>query len=125
MFNKMKAEWKAKWVAALRSGKFKQGPEGVMRSQDWDGKVNGYCCLGVLQEITAPADLENVNYESFPSPACLRAAGLPKYRKFTRLGNPEPAESGIVMTLAKMNDGDIGSRRSSFDEIADFIEKNL
>jgi len=41
----MKAEWKDKWVAALRSGEYKQ-----TREQLYDGK--GYCCLGVLCKIT-------------------------------------------------------------------------
>lgn len=39
---------KARWVAALRSGKYKQGA-GVLHNVD----KNTFCCLGVLCEITA------------------------------------------------------------------------
>lgn len=37
-----------KWVAALRSGKYKQG-KGVLRSEK-----GNYCCLGVLCDIVNP-----------------------------------------------------------------------
>lgn len=42
---KMNQEIKEKWLAALRSGKYKQGKT-VLRSQD-----DCYCCLGVLCDI--------------------------------------------------------------------------
>ena len=41
----MKQEWKDKWVAALRSGDYEQGREGL---RDYK---NRYCCLGVLCDI--------------------------------------------------------------------------
>ena len=41
----MKQEGKEKWVAALRSGEYKQGA-GCLRSKD-----NYYCCLGVLADL--------------------------------------------------------------------------
>lgn len=42
----MKADIKAKWVAALRSGQYAQ-TEGVLRNEE------GYCCLGVLCDLYA------------------------------------------------------------------------
>ena len=42
----MKADIKAKWVAALRSGQYEQA-EGVLRNDE------GYCCLGVLCDLYA------------------------------------------------------------------------
>lgn len=39
-------ENRAKWVKALRSGKYKQG-EGVL----FDKKTKAYCCLGVLCNV--------------------------------------------------------------------------
>lgn len=41
----MKQEWKDKWVAALRSGEYKQG---IGHLQTKDG---GFCCLGVLCDV--------------------------------------------------------------------------
>jgi hypothetical protein len=46
MTNKLKPEIKRKWLAALRSGEFKQGQGALYR----DGL---YCCLGVLCEVVA------------------------------------------------------------------------
>jgi hypothetical protein len=42
---KMNPEVKAKWVAALRSGKYRQGKHVLNRNND------EFCCLGVLCEI--------------------------------------------------------------------------
>jgi hypothetical protein len=44
----MKPEVKAKWIAALRSGEYKQG-RGVLRDGDT------FCCLGVLCDLHAKA----------------------------------------------------------------------
>lgn len=38
-------KFKDKWIAALRSGKYKQG-RGQLRSLN-----NNYCCLGVLCDV--------------------------------------------------------------------------
>jgi hypothetical protein len=42
--NKMNPEVKARWVAALRSGEYKQG-KGALRLN------NKFCCLGVLCDL--------------------------------------------------------------------------
>lgn len=44
----MKAELKAKWIAALRSGEYKQGMGGLRRYVYGDVV---YCCLGVVCEV--------------------------------------------------------------------------
>jgi hypothetical protein len=44
----MKAELKQKWIAALRSGEYKQG-KGVLRTTE-----DRFCCLGVLCNLIAP-----------------------------------------------------------------------
>jgi hypothetical protein len=46
MVEKMNESVKARWVAALRSGKYKQTKEHLKDRQ-------GYCCLGVLCDIYA------------------------------------------------------------------------
>lgn len=48
MLAKLKPEVKEKWVAALRSGAYKQ-TNGCLRSERRDG--TSYCCLGVLCEV--------------------------------------------------------------------------
>jgi len=46
---KMKQELKQKWVAALRSGKYRQG-RGHLRVVNLDGSIT-FCCLGVLHMV--------------------------------------------------------------------------
>lgn len=43
---------KKKWVAALRSGKYKQA-HGVLREINAFGTTTGFCCLGVLCNLHA------------------------------------------------------------------------
>lgn len=98
----MKKALKAKWVAALRSGKFKQG-EGQLR-------LNGkHCCLGVLCEISPAVAKRNANRwpdgETFLSEAC-------EYAGFDTHQENE---------LVKLND----TKKFSFKRIATWIEKNL
>lgn len=47
---RLKPEIKAKWLAALRSGEYKQ-TQGTLHYRDRQGN-DSYCCLGVLCEIT-------------------------------------------------------------------------
>ncbi len=46
----MNTELKRKWIAALRSGKYKQTAGSLCRT-DNKGKPAAYCCLGVLCEV--------------------------------------------------------------------------
>ena len=52
----MDPELKAKWIAALRSGEYKQGKNRLHSNED-----NSFCCLGVLCEV-AGYKKENVNH---------------------------------------------------------------
>jgi len=45
----MKADIKTKWLAALRSGDYKQG-KGMLKYENIAGEME-YCCLGVLCEL--------------------------------------------------------------------------
>ena len=101
----MAPELKAKWVAALRSGKYKQGKGTLYKG----GK---HCCLGVLHRIA---------YPDRPIPA--------KKQSFT---SAEEIGLGFGMFpthhLANMNDGrnlEGGGKgkQYSFAEIADYIER--
>ena len=51
----MDAKLKAKWVEALRSGKYKQGPNVY-----YNEKTEAHCAIGVLLEVAKVED-ENAN----------------------------------------------------------------
>lgn len=105
--NKMNANVKKKWVAALRSGQYR-----LTRKQL---RKVGFCCLGVLCDIHDPKkwELEDVSLWSYDGqteslPQSVREwAGLP--------------EDGKWDGLYSMND----SGHANFYKIADWIEENL
>lgn len=90
---------KRKWIAALHSGKYKQGIK-MLRKKRPDGYH--YCCLGVLRELTGIK--KRTGYELLDFDQAL-AIGI----------TPEDQDD-----LAEMNDCG-----ASFDEIANFIKKAL
>lgn len=120
---KLPAEFKAEWIKALRSGKYKQG-RGYL-------KIDGsYCCLGVSC-IVAGIDPEIIEGSENPESPYHNGyeliSNLPE-----RVQNNVPfilrdnnEESDIINTLTKMNDGVGNCPQRSFNEIADYIEKNL
>jgi len=104
----MQPEVKARWVAALRSGKYRQGK---MALRQETGK---YCCLGVLYEQAGGewgrssfcGDVATITYDFALLPeAFLQRVSL---------------TDGQQHTLSKMNDDG-----ATFAEIADYIEANL
>lgn len=136
-----------KWVAALRSGNYKQGEEYLC----YNGK---YCCLGVLVEQDPRCTKEDVMSDTDPTTwttsFTLDALGketldvipddfiddtltigydgeeLPQWY-LDEVGLPYEMQ----LRLIKMNDGhDIGDpsefvAKHTFPEIANYIEKNL
>lgn len=116
---------KARWVEALRSGKFEQGRFKLSA----DGK---FCCLGVLCELavedgviekeeTVPiggsADQRIAVYAGFDTALpwqVVKWAGLSRRDALVR-------DKGEPMTLAQAND----HRDKTFDDIATLIEENL
>ena len=111
----MDAEFKARWVAALRSGDYKQGKYALRKS-------NGtFCCLGVACDINDPNGWEIVeghpdNRMVYRSPdMTLSALSLPNsLREKINIGLDDQDR------LQGMND-----HNSSFADIADWIEANL
>ena len=132
---RMKAEDKAKWLEALRSGEYEQIDGTLCR----DGK---YCCLGVLEVILDGRVEEKAEGVALGSPTCdfldrhtieieLRkdAIDLPHDPKF-----PVYAYGGTYGNLMGMNDelkiddeGELifGEHVYSFKDIADYIEQNV
>ena len=119
----MDAGLKAKWIAALRSGKYTQTTK-VMRDDI------GFCCLGVLQDIIDPDGWEEKPSYCHPSSAH-RGDGQPyiksEYLSGFIIKNDQTLT--IQKVLALMNDGDdYGSfkfEKHDFNQIADFIEENV
>lgn len=112
-----------RWIAALRSGKYEQGKGGLFR----DGK---YCCLGVLCDISKKEFGLEKREEGFASARKLHLDYLPsKIRDYLEL-NLKIDKNGFSFSeyLISMNDGEIVDRifRSrTFEEIANYIEKNI
>jgi hypothetical protein len=104
---------KAKWVKALRSGRYKQA-EGVLRlsatDPDTDKTTHKYCCLGVLAQIIDPKGWTNENTHKIGK---IGEEGT-SLRPFCGIRSEQQS------TLINMNDtGD------DFKTIADYIEKNV
>jgi hypothetical protein len=116
----MNTEIKAKWLEALRSGKYKQAQRALCELNA-DGSKS-YCCLGVLCDIVAPEDwagpekmqmsdgshyfIRHLSHTQMPASMIHTQASL---------------HGGAADKLAQMND----EEQLSFAEIADWIEVNL
>lgn len=113
--SKMNPKLKKKWLAALRSGKYRRG-----LAQLKDG--NRYCCLGVLCEVSGQ------RFDGDDTFLPERVAALTGVTERTQ------------EVLASINDGDYDAfqkrqygpikryredRGAPFSSIADFIEKHL
>ena len=108
----MDPELKAKWVAALRSGEFKQGTT-LLHSTVYDT----YCCLGVLCEISGTKKEALTTSDRYIFGDSGDYTGVTTVIPADAFGIPY----SIATDLMAMNDAD----DKSFDEIADFIEAYL
>jgi hypothetical protein len=106
----MKKAVKAKWVAALEGGEYKQG-RGALCEGD------RYCCLGVLACV---ADPEGWYVDDYGRRVHRGKYGLP--------GDELLRKTGLTFdeanTLASMNDGDCRPKRT-FKTVAKYIRENL
>ena len=116
-YPKLKPSFKAKWIAALRSGEYARGRAKLCRP----GKEYDYfCCLGVACDIVAPFSWRD-------SDGCLRTRGgytvLPPPsmdKEFFVKGSSHENRYEVLTELAGYNDDGW-----SFNHIATWIEKNL
>lgn len=112
----MDAEIKSKWLAALRSGEYKQTKDVLCQLVEDKGTHAGHCCLGVLCEVMGLASEVADDGKWF-----LDEGGSAKNRIYmpTNASN----RAGIRQSegeLMGMNDAG-----KPFAEIADWIEQNL
>lgn len=104
----MKRQIKKLWVAALRSGEYRQGKNQLRTGK---GSTVKHCCLGVLEDLAIKAGVR----KSFPVKAAvltddvLEWAGLP---------DGSPLAGGKCLA----SENDFGE---SFKQIANRIEKYL
>jgi hypothetical protein len=112
---------KKQWVAALRSGKYKQAKKQLKKGQ-------GFCCLGVLTDLyfksgaARPTWGKPVNIKVEATDESLPYCVM----EWAGLESSDPSPSGSMKTLSNMNDGDRGAFEPlSFKEIASVIEKGL
>lgn len=123
---RMDPEIKARWVAALRSGEYRQG-RGALCTPSVDGDL--YCCLGILASLhpdivrKKDGDIFSLN---LPGESVSRTNGglhLPSVGVDAWAGtdgNYAVKHEGVWTTLYSMND-----RGVPFDVIADVIEEQL
>jgi hypothetical protein len=111
----MKPEIKEQWVAALRSGEFKQG-RGSLRKGDL------FCCLGVLTDLFVRATGAAWNKIGGAMGIGEEGACLPRLvMEWAGLDNPNPYildQKGRLLSAASLND-----HGATFAEIADAIER--
>jgi len=101
----MEKELKAKWIEKLRSSEYKQGRMFLRTCE------NSYCCLGVLCDILYPDRWikERGNYMIANNITCL------------------PGSIGVKQDLIRWENDliDMNDSGISFNEIADFIEREV
>lgn len=106
----MDKKLKKEWLKALRSGKYRQARE--MLRTTWN-KHNSYCCLGVLARVAGAKF-----YDGVPTLDGMSIGdGDVEYLDDGFAGLSRTTQEKLV----KMNDED----GVNFNQIADWIEKNL
>lgn len=106
---RMPKELLAKWLAALRSGEYKQVDKVL-----YDSHVGGYCCLGVLQHV-ACGETISADDEEVPAFDWLNAHGVSFTGQYGQAGNP-------FLPALKTSAADANDSGRTFIEIADAIE---
>jgi len=108
----MTQELKDKWVAALRSGKYKQ-TSGVLKRME--SGACSYCCLGVLATL-AGEEFEPFSDDDFTGDFLLvrHPGSAPGYL---------PAD--LLDTTVGIHLGNMNDHGKTFRQIASYIEKNV
>jgi hypothetical protein len=118
----MDAAIKAQWLAALRSGDYRQG-KGALHYIDPEGD-SFLCCLGVLcvmaeyEGVTEGVQRSGTEFISYEEMTALPPESVSKWAGATHI-NPAIIEDrdGAVQTLGHLNDEGL-----TFEQMADVIE---
>lgn len=119
MSKKMNPAIKKKWLAALRSGKYKQGKRKLRHA-------GRFCCLGVLCNLHAQAHPEIAASQTSAVCYLHETDVLPDaVRIWAGLESCDGSDGALADTsLVQMNDG-VGCKPHNFLQIAKVIEKHL
>ena len=107
------------WLAALRSGKYKQGRMYLRDNND------NYCCLGIACEVAGvESEIKQVSYDTlqahfYQSSAMSLDKNIQRYYGL-RSGIGDPVNRNKLITLSDLND----LKKLTFSQIADIIEDN-
>jgi len=118
---KLPADFKAKWVEALRSGDYEQG-DYALRS------VGGFCCLGVACDLSGVEWIKDqddcytteAGNDCFPTADELGDRAISVLLQNTSVRNTFDEPVTVMREIANHND-----MGAPFSEIADWIEENL
>lgn len=126
-YPKLNPEFKVRWLAALRSGEYKQG-------KDYLRKNDSFCCLGVACNLidpnnwVAPPQSITTGVLAYGAPSCYSVPTndadinvMFEDGKYYSYDNECDADYDAFDFLASMND----AGEDDFNSIADWIEKNL
>lgn len=113
---------RAQWTAALRSGQYRQ-IRGRLRSSGDDGAAEGFCCLGVLCDVVAPAGWERHPGAYTSGPYCRHegAYDVPVAHICHAAGLPDGNDPDIHSFLGELTDAN-DVKGLTFAEIADAID---
>jgi hypothetical protein len=106
---------KERWIAALRSGDYKQG-RASLRDHN-----NNFCCLGVLCDVYDPTKWDTPEY-SYEGEFYYLPTKLEELIGFYKKVSPTGSEVSVSIqgNLTMLNDG----LKFDFDQIADYIESD-
>lgn len=117
----MNKKVKAKWVEALRSGKYKQGKDALRKGD------NTFCCLGVLCDLHRKT-IKKAGWKPIKdgkgeiiSYRYLDCGGVPDSKVLNWAGINNDPDNLSLGKLIVLNDNE----KKSFKQIAKFIEEKL
>lgn len=117
---------KAKWLRALRSGKYAQG-SGALAEEDGDELK--YCCLGVLGKVCGMPQRALEDGFFLKGKAALKAIGtsipMPVQSVLAAMNDSEGVSSRGQVFLSVRGIVADTSQESSFTDIANWIKKHL
>lgn len=122
----LKLPIKRKWLAALRSGKYKQGTNGLRTNSlrsPWRKPFSSFCCLGVLADVVDPEGWQIKRpHDEWAHRGEVGLLSLRVCGEACRMHRSEVSHffHDAMPTLAEMNDSG-----KTFKQIAKWIEKNL
>jgi hypothetical protein len=118
----MDNELKQKWIAALRSGEYKQGHWPTVLNTH-DGEKFEHCCLGVLAEVAGVDRDELLDHDHLDK--IERQDLLGSWDSGNKDEPPYDREYDVTLTTAQRRLAAMNDNEKSFREIADYIERTL